>query len=569
VALQTDMTIYRGRLGAQLQVAYAATPSKGEPQLKLSGGIQLTDLATRDNPTGSDFITWKALQVTGLRYQLAPDALEIDRVRALSAYGRVIIGPNGGLNVTEILRPAGSAPPTPVPATTIASKSARSVPHKVLATQTVAAQPAAAPGMPIRIKRVEIHDGAADFTDHSVQPNFSAAILGLNGSIVGLSSDPASRAQVTLDGSVDRYAPVSIKGQLNVFAPMAYTDLALGFHNIELTTFNPYSGKFAGYNIAQGKLSTDLHYHIENRKLDASHHVVIDQLVFGPATESKQAVPLPVKLAVALLKDRNGVIDLELPVSGSVDDPTFRIGPIIWKVVVNLITKVVTAPFAMLGSLFGGGEQLAYIDFPAGSAQMSDTEAQKLPKLAKALMERPQLKLDIPLHTISALDDEAMAKAALEQALASAAANAKGGKRAAVQAAQAAQAGASGAQTATPTAAQSAAQLRALAAFYRQSFQTDPVYPAELGGTAGDAAKPDAAAAQQADMARIAWLRQELLVRFRPTHVQRDALGQARAQAAQAALLTGQELPPERVFLTERESGGGADGNVRMEMKLQ
>ena len=573
VAQYTDMTIYRGRLASQLQVAYAATPSKGQPQLKLNGAIQLTDLATRDNPTGSDFITWKALQVTGLRYQLAPDALEIDQVRASSAYCRVIVGPNGGLNVSEILRPAGSAPPRPAPGTPAAAKPAKAAPRGTPATQTLAARPATAPaGLPVSIKRVLIHDGAADFTDHSVQPNFSAAILGLNGSITGLSSDPASRAQVTLDGAVDRYAPVSIKGQLSPFAPMAYTDLALGFHNIELTTFNPYSGKFAGYNIAQGKLSTDLHYHIENRKLDASHHVVIDQLEFGPATESKQAVPLPVKLAAALLKDRHGVIDLELPVSGSVDDPSFRIGPVIWKVVVNLITKIVTAPFAMLGSLFGGGEQLAYIDFPAGSAQMSDAEAQKLPKLAKALMERPQLKLDIPLHTISALDDDALARAALEQALASAAANAKGGKRAAAAQA-AAGAAAGGAPQAAPTAAQTpaqtAAQLHALAALYRQSFQTDPVYPAEVGGAGGEPAKPGSAAAQAADAARIAWLQQELLVRFRPTHVQRDALGLARAKAAQAALLTGQELPPERVFLTERESGGGADVNVRMEMKLQ
>jgi hypothetical protein len=565
VAQQTDMTIYRGRLGSQLQIVYAGTPSKGQPQLKLSGAIQLNDLATRDNPTGSDFITWKALQVMGLHYQLAPDALEIDQVRALGAYGRVIVGPNGGLNVAEVLRPPGSRAPTPAPGAAPAPKSAKAAArqtHATHATQTAATtQPPA--GMPIAIKRVEIRDGAADFTDHSVQPNFSAAMLGLHGSIVGLSSNPASRAQVTLDGNVDRYAPVSIKGELSPFSPMTYTDLALSFHNIELTTFNPYSGKFAGYNISEGKLSTDLHYHIVDRKLDASHHVVIDQLVFGAATESKQAVPLPVKLAVALLKDRNGVIDLELPVSGSVDDPTFRIGPVIWKIVVNLITKIVTAPFAMLGSLLGGGEQLAYIDFAPGSAQIGDAEAQKLPKLAKALMERPQLKLDIPLHTISTLDDEALAKAALDQALAGAAANAKGGKHAATPA------GAGGAQPAAQSPAQTAAQLHALAALYRQNFQTDPVYPAEVGGAAGDSAKPGSPEAQAADAARSAWLQQQLLTRFAPTHEQRDALGQARAAAAQAALLTGQELPPERVFLTERESGGGGDGNVRMEMKLQ
>jgi hypothetical protein len=421
--------------------------------------------------------------------------------------------------------------------------------------------------MPIRIKRVEIRDGAADFTDHSVEPNFSVAMLGLHGSVVGLSSDPASRAQVTLDGTVDRYAPVSIKGQLSPFAPANFTDIALNFHNIELTTFNPYSGKFAGYSIAQGKLSTELHYHIEHRKLEASHHVVIDQLEFGAATESKQAVPLPVKLAVALLKDRNGVISLDLPVSGSIDDPTFKIGPIIWKLVVGLITKIVTAPFALLGSLFGGGPQLSYIDFPAGSAVLSDGEAQKLPKLSSALLERPQLKLDVPLHTISATDDDALERAALEQALTAAASPQGGAKHAAPRG--------KAAGTQSP-------RLIALAALYRQRFQAEPVYPAEAGG-APDAASPDVAktdaavttaakpagASQDADAAHIAWLEQELLQQFKPTRDQRESLGRARADAVQAALLANQGLPPERVFLTDRESGGGQDGQVRMELKLQ
>jgi hypothetical protein len=594
ISQQTSMTLYRGRLATQLQLAYAATPQKGQPQLKLNGGIQVTDLATRDNATGTDFITWKALQVVGLRFQRAPDALNIDQVRALGAYGRVVIGANGSLNVSEALRPAGAAPPpaadtasSATPAKT--AKSAKSASHGKAVTAGQAAATASAsaaaastatagPGMPIHIKRVDIRDGAADFTDHSVEPNFSAAMLGLHGSVTGLSSDPASRAQVSLEGSVDQYAPVSIKGQLSPFSPATYTDISLDFKNIELTTFNPYSGKFAGYNIAQGKLSTELHYHVENRKLEASHHVVVDQLEFGAATESKQAVPLPIKLAVALLKDRNGVITLDLPVSGSIDDPTFKIGPIIWKLVVGLITKIVTAPFALLGSLFGGGPQLAYVDFPAGSAVLTDSEGKKLPQLAKALVERPQVKLDIPLHTISVTDDDALEKASLEQALA-VAANPEGGKHKTARASP----GAPG--SASP-------RLAALAALYRQKFQAEPEYPAELGGAAGTGAggaaanpaagKPDAAAAggapasakapaagQDLDAGRIAWLEQELMQQFKPTRDQRDALGRARAEAAQTALLANQELPPERVFLTERESGGSTDGQVRMELKLQ
>jgi len=587
VAQQTAMTIYRGRLSSQLQLAYADSPPKGQPQIKLGGGVQVTDLATRDNPTGSDFVTWRALQVSGLHYQRGPDALAIEEVSVLGAYARVIVGANGSLNVSDILRPAGAAASGAVPAAAPDAEPARdSKPAKAAnAAKTAKAAKAAKPtpaaatapsssagaGMPIRIRRVTIRDGEADFTDHTVEPNFSAAMLGLHGSVVGLSSDPASRAQVVLDGNVDRYAPVSIKGQLSPFSPATFTDISLSFHNIELTTFNPYSGKFAGYSIAQGKLSTDLHYHVENRKLEASHHVVIDQLEFGAATDSKQAVPLPVKLAAALLKDRNGVISLDLPVSGSIDDPTFKIGPIIWKLVVGLVRKIVTAPFALLGSLFGGGEQLAYVDFQAGSSALSDDDTQKLAKLSKALIERPQLKLDVPLHTINVMDDDALAKAALEQALAAPATAAQG-----AAAKHATARGAAAAASASP-------RLAALVALYRQKFQNEPVYPAEIAGAAGAAgattpAPPAAAesaaakpptAAQDSETARIAWLEQELLTQFKPNRDQRDGLGRARAEAAQAALLTNQELAPERVFLTERESGGGADGQVRMEMKLQ
>ena len=159
-----------------------------------------------------------------------------------------------------------------------------------------------------------------------------------------------------------------------------YTDLAMSFRNIELSTFNPYSGKFAGYNISKGKLTTELHYKVDGRKLDAQHHIIVEQLEFGDKTESKDAVSLPVKLAVALLKDRNGVIDLNLPVTGSLDDPKFKLGPIIWKVFVNILEKAVTAPFALLGSLFGGGPDLQFVDFRARHRPVGSGRGRKSPK---------------------------------------------------------------------------------------------------------------------------------------------------------------------------------------------
>jgi hypothetical protein len=413
----------------------------------------------------------------------------------------------------------------------------------------------------MRIKRIDIEDSTANFSDRSIEPNFSAAIVNLHGSITGLSSAPSARARITLDGNVDQYSPVVIRGEVNPFAASGYTDLSLSFHNMELTTFNPYSGKYAGYSIDQGKLSTDLHYHIENRKLDATHHIVVDQLEFGAATQSKQAVPLPIKLAVAILKDRNGVITLDLPqITGTIDDPQFRLGPMIWTFLVDLLKKVVTAPFSALGKLFGGGEEMSYVDFPAGAATLNDSDVQKLAQLSKALIERPQLKLDVPLHTASESDDAIMAKAALDQAVTDATSTTSTGKRAAKKAAAASGAGPSG----TGANADQTLRLTALALLYRQKFKAEPEYPGEQGGKPANANDPNATPA-----AHVSWLEQQLLPQFQPNPDQRNALGRARAGAAQNALLANKELLPERVFLTERESGGGPDGQVRMELKLQ
>lgn len=528
IAQAAALTLYRGRLGVKGHADYAAAPARGKPKLRVALALDVEDLATRDNYLHEELASWRELRIDGLRYQMAPDALSIDRILARGAYGRVVVGPQGKLNVTELMHPGGSPP--------AASGAAEAGPRRKAAAAPVPAKAAsAAPGMPMKIARIEIEDSAADFTDQSIEPRFSTAIYNLKGSVVGLSSDPASRATIDLAGSVDRYAPVTIKGQLNLLSATAYTDISLDFSNIELPTFNPYSGKYAGYNIAQGKLTTQIHYHVENRKLDATHHIVIDQLEFGAATESKQAAPLPIKLAVSLLKDRNGVIDLNLPVGGSLDDPKFRIGPIIWKVFVNLIEKAVTAPFALLGSLFGGGPQLSYIDFPAGAATLTADQQQKLSQLAKALVERPALKLDIPLHTQADTDDAALERGVLDTAL---------------KAEQAVESGKGVAGTPDDV------RLRALVALYHTSFRAEPEYPAEIAGN------PDKAA-------RAQWLEEQLLPHYAPSATQRDELGRARAEAVQSAVLANPELKPERVFLTNQASGGGPPGSVRMELKLE
>jgi uncharacterized protein involved in outer membrane biogenesis len=569
ISEQAALTLYRGRLSVEGQFTATATPSQPQPSLGLSANIEVTDLATRDSVTNADLITWRALQIAGLRYRQAPAALQIERVQARGPYARVIIGADGELNVSQVLQPRGSAPAPPataLPAAAVAVGTAHAG-----ASAARAAAPAQANAVAIRIGRIDIDDGTADFTDLSVMPNFSSAILGLHGTVSGLSSDPRSRAQVELTGSVDRFAPVSIAGQVNVLSAATFTDLTMSFRNMELTTFNPYSGKYAGYSIEQGKLTTELHYHVENRALQATHHIVIDQLEFGPATDSKQAVPLPVKLAAALLKDRDGVITLDLPVNGSLDDPSFHVAPIVWNLLRGLVEKMVTAPFSWLGSLFGGGEQLQFVEFAPGSSTLADSETQKLDKLAQALVERPALRIDIPLHTTGAADDAALAQSGLEQALAEFSAPAGNAPR----------------QPLKHPGGASPPRLTALAALYRQKFQREPSYAQYAQGADADVppaggpalpaqaalpaqtARPAQATLPQQDAAHIAWLEQQLLPQFAATDEQREGLGRARADAAQGALLANKALPPERVFLTERSSEAADDGGVRMELKLQ
>ncbi len=517
VSAATAMQLTGGQFSTKGKLNYAATPARGQSALQFAGEVTVTNLATLD-PSGQDFIKWERLRLIGIDYSQAPDRLNIGRIEALKPYGRVTITSDQNLNVALIL----------------------SSPHAAQGgaqQQTASAASTAAPkqSMPMRIGSVLIEDGSANFADLSIQPNFAAGLVGLKGTVTGLSSTPDSRAEVKLTGNVDRYAPVDITGRVNLLAATAYTDIALNFHNMELTTFNPYSGKYAGYNITKGKLTTELEYKVENRKLDAQHHIVLDQLEFGAATNSKDAVPLPVRLAVALLKNRDGVIDLNVPVNGSMDDPKFRVGPIIWQAVVNVLTKIVTAPFALLGSLFGGGEELAYIDFTAGSAALAPEQQEKLSKLAKAMSERPQLRLDIPLQTLSPADDMALSNTALEAELRPMLLSVSG--------------------DAQPSKEQ---RLAALAALYEQQMGAPPVYPMP------EAADPDAVGSN------IVFLERELRQKVSITQAAREALARARADAVQSVILGNVEVKPERVFLSERTSGKAPTADAaRMELSLE
>ncbi|HPH56127.1 MAG TPA: DUF748 domain-containing protein, partial [Smithella sp.] len=216
-------------------------------------------------------------------------------------------------------------------------------------------------------------------------------------------------------GNLGYGSPIEIAGKINPLAKDLFVDLKVGFKDIELSPITPYSNKFLGYPITKGKLTFNVSYLIDKRKLDSQNKVLIDQLTFGEKVESPQAVKAPVTLAATLLTDRNGQINLDLPVSGSLDDPKFKVWSVIWQIIVNLITKAVTSPFALLSSLTGGGEELSFIEFDYGSAVISAEETKKISMIGKALNDRPNIKLDIESYVDAEQDKYALKKAELDR----------------------------------------------------------------------------------------------------------------------------------------------------------
>ncbi|AYF90072.1 DUF748 domain-containing protein [Pseudomonas sp. DY-1] len=386
------LEVRSGMLDSDLNVDLKGT----EPlALGITGRALVNQMHTLDTIKERDFVKWQQLLVEGLNYQHG-DSLNIDKVSLSQPYARFIINEDLTTNASELVikQSAEAGAPTTAPA-----------------KQKPAAKP-----LGIRIGGIEIKDGSANFADFSLTPNFATAIQQLNGEIGTLDNRNPKAAKVAINGKVDRYAPVTIKGSLNPFDPLDSLDIATSFKRVELTTLTPYSGKFAGYRIRKGRLNLDLHYQIEKGQLKADNHLVLEQLQLGEQVSSPDAVDLPVRLAVALLKDTEGKIDIKLPVAGNLNDPQFSVAPIVWQTLRNLVLRAVQAPFNFVAGLVGGSsEDLGQVPFPAGSSEL-DTDAQKaLDTLAEALKKRPALRLEVEGASAKAADGPLLAQQRLER----------------------------------------------------------------------------------------------------------------------------------------------------------
>lgn len=419
-ALRSGTMSVKGKLG------YSAPP--GKPMaVRFNGNALAGNVRTVDRVSGEDFLRWRSLAVTGIDFGMddakGPLQLGVNNVALSNFYARVILNANGRLNLQDVMA-GGAEKGEAAPSTSLTQANPASAPQAASAPRAATPQQAQAPAGPrpqIRLGGVSINKGNINFSDFFVKPNYSANLTDMKGSVSKVSTGDPTPADLVLDGRLDDDAPVTISGKLNPLGEQLFLDIAAKAAGVELTRLTPYASKYAGYPITKGKLTVDVAYKIENGRLDARNHLYLDQLTFGERTDSPDAVKLPVLLAVSLLKDRNGVIDINLPVSGSLSDPEFSIGGVIMRVIVNLLTKAITSPFSLIASAFGGGgEELGYIEFAPGSSTLNDEARKKIETVGKALNDRPSLRLEISGRIDPATDADGARRVWLDQRVAEA-----------------------------------------------------------------------------------------------------------------------------------------------------
>ena len=382
-----------GRVSADGKLKYAL--KGGSNDLTFDGNANISQFHVEEVKTGETLLAWEKLQSDGIKFNLSPMRLDINEIRVAELGAKLIIQEDGTINVKEILKQGTD------------SSSAQEKPAKDEKLP------------PIKVRRVVIEKGKLQYTDLLLRPQFTALIHELKGVISGLSTDSKSLAGVKLDGRVDEYGLARIDGALNPFDPKANTEVKLVFRNVEMTSLTPYSAKFAGYRIASGKLSVDVRYKIKDSKLVGDHRIILDKLTLGEKVESPGAMDLPLDLALALLKDADGKIDIGLPVSGDLDNPEFSYGQVILKAIGNLFTKIITAPFAIIGRLMGvESANLDMVGFEPGSITLPPPEREKLKQLAEALKKRPNLRLDVQGCFNAKADGDAMRSLSLRRSIA-------------------------------------------------------------------------------------------------------------------------------------------------------
>ena len=445
-----NIDVLRADTGFTGQLAYRQTPAGAAVSVK--GDVTVEQFRSNTLAPAEELLSWKSLKLGGLVLSLEPGRatrLDVTQTALTDFFARIIVTPEGRVNLQDLLRKPGTAAPAPqaTKAAAVATNSGASRARLQRAGGQNDSQPgppdtaaaadsprAAAPARPaasgpaalVNFGPIELASGRVFFSDRFIKPNYSANLTQLNGRLSAFSSAPAGSgaapqmADLELRGRAEESASLEITGKLNPLADPLALDIIGKVRDLELPPLSPYAIKYAGYGITRGKLSMDVNYVVTpGGQLTASNSLVLNQLTFGEKVEGAPT-SLPVKLAVALLADRNGTIKLDIPIRGSLNDPQFSIGPLIVKALVNVVARAITAPFSLLGKVFqgggaGGGDDAAnHVAFAAGSAQLSSEAKAALDQVAKALAERPALKLTVTGNASPQAERDALRRARLD-----------------------------------------------------------------------------------------------------------------------------------------------------------
>lgn len=378
----------------------------GKPTGSFKGSCGVRSFHSIDAVAEEDLLKWESLQLDDINGTIEPFSLAIHEVSLSNLYSRIVVRKDGTLNLQNLVDKSEAINPDSVK---VEIKAANPAPSSSTSQKI---EQKAKP--PISIGAITIQDGTIFFTDQHLPQTFSSTFFNLGGRVSGLSSEESKLAEVDLRGNLENHSPLQITGRINPLKEDLFVDLKVSFKDIDLSPVTPYSGTYLGYTVEKGKLFLDLKYLIDKKQLNSENNIFIDQFTFGTKVESEKATGLPVRLAVALLKDRNGEIHLDLPVTGRTDDPKFSIWGVVWQVFKNLIVKAATSPFSLLSSMFGGGQDFSSVQFAIGSSRLNAPEEQKLTALAKVLADRPGLKMEIKGYVERERDAEGYRRELLE-----------------------------------------------------------------------------------------------------------------------------------------------------------
>jgi uncharacterized protein involved in outer membrane biogenesis len=398
----TVLQLESGDVSASTRLKYRST--KSGPQLRAAGSMGVDSFKLSEAGSGERFLEWKAMSANGLEFELSPRRLGIEELRFQDPGVKVVIFEDRSVNLAKLLKSPDAADTQPAQKT----------------DQPPAPMPSSDQALfPVNIERVRMDNGVVDFADLSLVLPFVTQVTDFKGAASGISSDPARRTSLKFEGKVDQYGLATMAGSLSPFAPKAFTDITVSFINVEMKPLSPYTATFAGRKIASGTLNLNLEYKIQDSELLGDNKVVLNQFTLGERVEAPNAINLPIDLAIALLSDSEGKIDVAMPVRGNVDNPEFSYGHVIRQAIVNLITKIVTAPFRALGGLFGDkSEQMDAIAFNPGSDRLLPPELKKLKKVSEALEKRPRLGLVVQGRFDPEVDGEALRTERVQRALA-------------------------------------------------------------------------------------------------------------------------------------------------------